>query len=976
MSTGNSQPPHETDSGASLSNDQDSWLHDLRDASQSLDLGSLGHFDIISEVSRGGQGVVHKAIQKSTGRQIAIKRIRSGQLASQRERWRLNQEAIAAASLKHPGLVTVFDICEINDQPILAMEWIDGLPIDEFVRQNQCTIQQIVELGIQLCSALQHAHGHGVIHRDIKPSNILVAADGTLQIIDFGLAINPTSYLSHEHHTTEGVFLGTLNFAAPERLLSGREMADTRSDVYSLAAVMYSLLAGSPPLLSHKDPASTVDAILKNTPSAPSKNCPRIPREIDLIILKALEKSPDRRYQTAEALEADLHRWNTGLPILAHPPSKLYKLQKFSSRNKTEITLALLISVALTLLTISSVLFAVREREERRRAELAEIDAKTKALNAENIERFLRSVLESARSDLLGRDATIETAVDYSIPLLTEISDSATIGRLNRLLGNIYSDLGRYKDSQHRYRASISIFESIPESAYLVDVLESKIGLSETHNQMKEFDLAIQLSQEIINQAKQLAPHFAVPIIIQTQIQLSHARSMSGSYDEALSDLSDALLTSEQMFGFQDELTLDVRHALGVILLQNSEYELSVDLLKKNYDYRKEKYLVSHPKMISATFALSQSYANSGMLNLAEPLERESYEQRSAVLGDRHPQTLHAMNGYAETLSQLGRHAQAELLFRKCHEIYKEVLGEGHRDTLNAINAVGLSRHRMQDSQGAAEAFRECLNLKSLHLGESHSSTMMTRSNLGRILLDLGQYESAEEMLAQVVSYSTSTHGPNSDSTLRHKAIHALSLSRLGQSSKATELFMAILQSRIEQFGLEHPKSASVMLQISSHYIETKLYPEAITILEQATPIFREHYGDTSQPTILCAWRMFHALKAENRTADAISCLSIARTRYQDAGGLPIPIIASFLLEEGKLYFDKESFLDAEHVWIKHFRLVKTNFKDDPKILKESQKHLDLLYQKWSETNPELAQQHKASNYLPLLDDHQLESSP
>ena len=231
----------------------DDWLDRLRESEAQLNLGRIGSYELIEEVSRGGQGVVFRARQPGTQREIALKRLLAGSFATASMRRRFEREVEAAAALNHPNIVTVFGCETVDGNPQLAMEWVDGVPVTEWVRPRGTDAvsrdpEETLSVFLRIADAVQHAHSRGVLHRDLKPSNVLVDRDGEPHVLDFGLAKRvDVDSAADVTLTGSADFLGTPAYASPEQFHTDELTLDARSDVYSLGVLLFELLTGESP---------------------------------------------------------------------------------------------------------------------------------------------------------------------------------------------------------------------------------------------------------------------------------------------------------------------------------------------------------------------------------------------------------------------------------------------------------------------------------------------------------------------------------------------------------------------------------------------------------------------------------------------------------------------------------------------------------------------------------------------------------
>jgi len=322
----------------------EAWLQHLRAAEAPVTLGHIGDFELIEEVSRGGQGIVFRARQPRTGRDIALKRMIAGSFSSSSARARFEREVEAAAALNHPGIVTVYGMEIVDELPLYAMEWVDGEQITDWSVERSRAPRALLECFALVCDAVQHAHSRGVLHRDLKPSNILVDADGQPHVLDFGLAkrIDTEALEDGEQLTLSEDFVGTPQYAAPEQFGGAGEL-DARTDVYSLGVVLFELLTGRLPFERRGSVTELLLAIQRETPPLPSSLEPRLGREIDTIVRTAMAREVHERYASVEALAADVRRYLAGVPIQALPPSNFYLVSKLVRRNQAAA--AMIVSV-------------------------------------------------------------------------------------------------------------------------------------------------------------------------------------------------------------------------------------------------------------------------------------------------------------------------------------------------------------------------------------------------------------------------------------------------------------------------------------------------------------------------------------------------------------------------------------------------------------------------------------------------------
>ncbi len=393
----------------------------------------FGSYELLEEIARGGMGIVYKARQVALNRQVALKVIGGGELASPDFVKRFRTEAEAAAGLDHPNIVPIYEIGEFEGQPFFSMRLIEGATLLERVGKVEAAEAQrrVAALMASLARAVHFAHQRGIIHRDLKPNNVLLDAKGEPYLTDFGLA----KLVEQQSAITRTVaVLGTPSYMAPEQARGESKRLTTAADIYGLGAILYELLTGQPPFAGGTT-METIRQVLEKEPRRPTALNPKTDRDLETICLKCLEKEASRRYGSAEALADDLERWLHNEPIFARPISVLQRLAKWARRHPTVAILmaGLLISLALGF-ALTSRQSAARERalvENRRSLYAARIGLVEQAWAEGHVARA-RVLLESLKphagqEDLRGfewrylwricRDQSIFTLSDEQNPV-------------------------------------------------------------------------------------------------------------------------------------------------------------------------------------------------------------------------------------------------------------------------------------------------------------------------------------------------------------------------------------------------------------------------------------------------------------------------------------------------------------------------------------------------------------------------------
>jgi eukaryotic-like serine/threonine-protein kinase len=324
---------------------------------------SFGPYELRREIAHGGMGIVYQAYQPSLNRMAAIKMLLHGPWASPEQIERFQREAESAAQIKHPNIVTIFEVGEVEGQPFIAMEYIEGIPLSEKLKGSPFTPARAAELLRTVALAIHCAHEHGIVHRDLKPSNILIDSQGQPQITDFGLAKRMDD---DTNLTLTGQVLGSPNYLPPEHVFGEKSELKPESDIYAMGVILYELLTGRPPFMA-ESVHETLVQIREREPVALRLLSPTVPKDLETICLKCLRKEPNKRYFSAQELADELKRFQNGEPIVARPLSTWGRLVGWRRRNPglaLAIAMVLLVFLAGFLTTWSQWLRAEAHAEK------------------------------------------------------------------------------------------------------------------------------------------------------------------------------------------------------------------------------------------------------------------------------------------------------------------------------------------------------------------------------------------------------------------------------------------------------------------------------------------------------------------------------------------------------------------------------------------------------------------------------------
>jgi tetratricopeptide (TPR) repeat protein/tRNA A-37 threonylcarbamoyl transferase component Bud32 len=453
-------------------------------------------YEVLGVLGRGGMGVVYKARQASLRRLVALKMILAGGHATAEQRARFRTEAEAAARLQHPNVVQVHEVGEHGGLPFFCLEFVDGGSLANRLDGTPWPPRQAAQLVETLARAVHAAHQRGIVHRDLKPANVLLAEDGTPKVTDFGLAkvLDATAEL-----TGSGAIMGTPSYMAPEQTGRSAHAVGPAADVYSLGAVLYELLTGRPPFKG-ETPLATVAQVVADEPVPPRSLQPGLPRDLDTVCLKCLQKEPPKRYASAAALADDLRHFLAGEPIRARPVGPAGRLWRWGRRNpKVASLLAVLaLVVAAGTATVTALWLLAEERRRTAEGNLALAERRHREARAnyrkardavDQLARigdeYLRHIphQEKVRQAVL---ALLAEALRLNREFLQENSDDPEVrqetARTYERLGLIYHKLGETQDAEKLLRQAVDLSQRLAEefpdrTEYRVDLAQDYVSL-------------------------------------------------------------------------------------------------------------------------------------------------------------------------------------------------------------------------------------------------------------------------------------------------------------------------------------------------------------------------------------------------------------------------------------------------------------------------------------------------------------------
>ena len=772
----------------------------------------IGPYKILREIGQGGMGAVYLAerADEQFKKRVAVKIIKRG-MDTEEIIARFRHERQILASLEHPNIARLLDGGTTADgRPYFVMEQIEGQPIDDYCNTHKLTTNERLNLFRTVCAAVHYAHQNLVVHRDLKPTNILVTEDGTVKLLDFGIAkiLNPEFFPETILPTRTWERPMTPAYASPEQVRGAA--ITTASDVYSLGVILYELLTGRRPygfksLAPHeiakvvcetqplrpstavrraeitspeiKPEESTGKSVLETSGEA-ERLSRRLQGDLDNIVLMALRKEPQRRYASAQQFSEDIGNHLAGRPVIAREDTLRYRAEKFIKRNKIAVAAATVVVVLLAGFAVTMWVQSVRVARERDRAERA----RDKAARVSSFLVDLFKVNDPGESK--GNAVTAREILDKGADKVREeLKDQPeTQATLLRTIGDAYQSLGLL--------------------------------------------------------------------------------------DRALPLLEESLKLRRQASGNNHPDTATSLQSLGELHVKRGEYDQAEPLFRESLDIRRRLYGNEHEAVADSLNSLGNLFYNKRDYTAAEPLLRQAVAMQRKLGGDETALALYQSN-LAQTMQDVGNLDEAEKLNRESLAIQRKLLGEVHPDVVSSLNNLAVLLLKKRDLDGAEQTFRELLAAGRKLYGEENHHVGLYMANLGYVLSEKGNQTEAESLMRRALEVRRKTLPAGSPEIAHSSLLLGRLLVGKGEVTEAEPMLREAVGTFRRTFPPTNTMTADAESVLGECLTDLRRYDEADPLLTKSYKTIFDYKGNSTKLAQQALRRLVKLYEAEGKQEKA-----------------------------------------------------------------------------------------------------------
>ncbi len=817
----------------------------------------IGHFKLLEQIGEGGCGVVFLAEQEEPfHRLVALKIIKPG-MDTKNVIARFEAERQTLALMDHPNIAKVFDACATESgRPYFVMELIRGIKITEFCDAFSLSMGERLNLFVQVCQAVQHAHQKGIIHRDIKPSNILVSQNADHKpvpvIIDFGIAKATTNQQLTDKtvFTAFEMLIGTPAYMSPEQAALSSVDVDTRTDIYSLGVLLYELLSGSTPFDTSELLKAGLDEIRRTIreeePVRPSTRLSKmngaeltelagkrraqppalirtVRGDLDWISMKALEKDRCRRYETANALAMDIQRYLSNEAILARPPSKVYRFRKTVARNKL---LFASIGVIAALLVGSLIVVSFALKRETRAS-----------VKSQQVTRFLETMLNGVGPSVArGRDTKMlqEILDETAARVGKELADQPEVeAELCNILAKLYEEVGDAPKGEEIARRALAI----------------------GRNYLGADSLAIATSMNRLGKI----------LIVQHKVP------------EAERMYAEALAIRRRRLGTANRETANSLNGLAEVFREQRKLDQAELLAREALQIRQSLFGTNDLEYADSLRNLAMIEGYRANWDEANQMTRHVLGIRRNLLGDADHRVAFALEDVAWTLNAVGKFDEAQALHIEAQALLQRILGEAHPDVSRSLQSQGQLLSNRGDQEGSEGVLRSVLAIQRKLLGNDNQDTAATLSSLARTLHERRKLHEAESAWREALAMGLNRLAPYHQDRLNAERGLCETLEAEGKWSEAEAFWRAALPAWREREGIDGRESMYTLRRLGICLECSGQWPQAESVYKEASAISHKK-GNEDSEALMDLDRVVRALIVQKKFEEAQQLLDQALT--------------------------------------------------------------------------------------------------
>ena len=847
--------------------------HDIARASASSLHGRVvGPYRLLTELGEGGMGVVYLAdrIDGQFDQQVAIKLVRQGVLGEGARR-RFLQERQILAHLQHPAIARLLDGgVSADGTPFFVMERVEGRPVTAYCDAHALTSEERLRIFLEICEAVQYAHRNLIVHRDLKPSNILVDDGGRVKLLDFGIAkLLGDGESSGAAHTV--VWALTLDYAAPEQLRG--ESVSTSTDVYALGVLLYELLTGDRPNRTDGGVGELERAILEQEPAPPSARVKagdvrrRLKGDLDRIVLKALQKSPERRYQSAEAFAMDVRRHLDGLPVSARGDALSYRARKFLGRHLVGAGTA-----ALLLLTLVAGLVATTWQARR---------AAREARKAEAVKEFLKTLLSAADPTLAkGREPSVRQLLDAGAGRIeTELRDQPDVqSEVASLVASVYHSLGEYDRAMPLLRADLER-RTRRDGPHSIAAAEALTQIADALYEQGRYDEAAPLHEQALAIQRERRGERS-PQVAELLWDIAGERRNRGDLAGAEAFDKQALAIYVAVKGDDSADAAAVRESLGIVYSQLARFSEAAALQQPVVLWRERHLGADHPHTLTARYNLAFYLQALGRFDDAVSITEDVVRRQRVVLGERHDALAVSLRLLARALDASGRSDEALPLATEALAIHIERFGADHQQVAHDRLWQALIEAHIGHLAEAERDCREAQRIFDAQKGPSRADLPYLRMWIGIAFAEAGELDRAQQVIAQAVSDLRSSAAEGPFIALALDALGDIAR-RLGQPARARDLAREALPLVERGLGEDHEATAVARVHAGAAESATGDTAAGEVLLRAGVTHLERQFPNGHHDLAAARFLLGEALEKAGRRAEARPLLQSALTWRQ-----------------------------------------------------------------------------------------------